>query len=385
MDSDPPVNPFHFWKDRLRDEEESALLDAANSRRGHGDGPGNLAASPRRSFGVQEASPISSSTGGVDSISATAPITKRRPPPSPPKQQARSSAEAALSSSCCSSARDGKLSNRGASVLQQPSAGGRSRAGVEAAEGVPGLGGGGGGGGGEGRGEGGGIRGRIDQLELESVRSGGDGCGQASASSSAGAGAVFTFKSPEKRLEQRREAQREDKGSIQDWVGKLEPSSRGFHSSDANSYIPSGANKSPRPVHKSVRKSTSSPVGGESPQKGKFVNKTPLPFSSTSCKKSIPTIQTTRASNGDQFSADDLDLYQLQKSNALSAPGGGGGGGGGKGGKVLEVAKRIDSVFLSPPHTMQAPSFAAPSGGDGVKGRRRGSSGDINRTAAKVS
>lgn len=128
--------------------------------------------------------------------------------------------------------------------------------------------------------------------------------------------------------------------------------------SDADSYTPS-LKKSPMHVagHRTVKKTTSNPVNGENARhpikSSRSLNSKKNPYSN----RYIPTIQTIRASTGDQLSVDDLELYRPQRGTRSV--------------KVLEFAKKIDAVLLSPQH---------PVGANG----RRGSSGDISRASDSV-
>lgn len=95
----------------------------------------------------------------------------------------------------------------------------------------------------------------------------------------------------------------------------------------------------------------------KSPSRSKSTSSASDILSPTSHSKFVPTIQTIRASIGDQLSTsmDDLDLHKLQQAPELSGSS-----------NVLSLAKRIDGTFLSPQiHRRSNP--------------RRGSSGDIKR------
>ena len=134
--------------------------------------------------------------------------------------------------------------------------------------------------------------------------------------------------------------------------------------SDANSYIPSLKKKTPMPVpaHSSVKKTTSNPISTGSGNENMSIlrpikssgNLDPNPPAKP---KYIPTIQTIRGSIGDQLSEDDLDLYKPERIGSA---------------RVSDLAKKMDTLFLSPQVPVQ------------TKGRR-GSSGDINRMADRVS
>lgn len=155
-------------------------------------------------------------------------------------------------------------------------------------------------------------------------------------------------------------------------------SSGSSSNSDANSYMPSfrkalnpvraaptaeTSSSSTSTVHKGLKKTTSSPVVPTA-SKGNYSRivprKMPSLGSEDSRRDDIPTIQTTRASGADLLdSLDDLELYRPQRRGKQQGSQGSGGV------AVLEVAKKLeDSVFLSP-------QIARRTNG------RRGSSGDM--------
>ena len=168
---------------------------------------------------------------------------------------------------------------------------------------------------------------------------------------------------------------------MQERIEKFEAASLSGNqkSSDVDNYVPN-SKKSPLhappqapAAHRSVKKSNSNPIVPAF--QGSITRRRATPFKSTSSvepesapKFSIPTIQTTRASTGDQLSptADDLELYRPRKvGGGSTAPGVTGLGGG----RVMDVAKKIDSALQLPRRARS----------------RSGSSGDINRTSDSVS
>lgn len=160
---------------------------------------------------------------------------------------------------------------------------------------------------------------------------------------------------------------------VQKRVGKLEAVR---DNGDASSYVP-GLKRSPMHIntaHKVVKKTNSSPVKpSASANVGSIpYRRSPIKTSSSVDHMSppkfshrhIPTIQTIRASIGDRLSVDDLELYKPKKKGAQLE--------GVQLRRVLDVAKKFDSTFLS----VQPPLAA--------KGRR-GSSGDINDRVSRYS
>lgn len=158
-------------------------------------------------------------------------------------------------------------------------------------------------------------------------------------------------------------------------AGVQERISRLQTGSDADSYTPT-FKKLPMHAagHKQVKKSTSSPIVGEetvSPRRmlKEIKSSGSLDSPPTPSKKYIPTIQTIRASTGDQFSVDDMELYLPQKSTTAPSH---------QSGMVLEFAKKIDSALLGAqlPMTVAARRRRG-SGGDFPTRARRGSSGEV--------
>ena len=146
---------------------------------------------------------------------------------------------------------------------------------------------------------------------------------------------------------------------LQEKIGRFEAANK--NSSDAESYVPK-MKKQPvqTPVgHTALSKSNSNPVIPERPAvplRRRSALKSASSMEQTTHAKSkdfIPTIQTIRASTGDDLSGDDLNVDNTELFRPTK-------------GKVLDAAKKMDSSFLIPQ-------------GQPIRGRR-GSSGDINKT-----
>lgn len=347
-----PFNPFHYWKERLRsDETEEGVEEGSHQDLGHGVGGSD-------DHVVSAAQEESSAFHGA---------TKRRPPPLPPVGQISRSNLVPKSHSPL--AEQGPCTLHGPSGLQERSGKLTEQSSTSVQERLEKL-----------------IKpSSKDTVQLRRI--GGLGSkdlesGQLNASVQGKRGKlsskVANLQTSAAAGQDRESQSGRDAAGVQERINRLEAGS------DADSYMPTFKKppmKSPVPLpghtpgHKAVKKTTSNPLisadGGSSRRVLHHIKssgslesggKPPTPTT-----KFIPTIQTIRASTGDQLSEEDLDLelYRPQR-----------GGSSHQSGKVLDVAKKIDSVLLGAKLSMVGMRGRG-SGGELPVRSRSGSSGDV--------
>ncbi len=165
-------------------------------------------------------------------------------------------------------------------------------------------------------------------------------------------------------------------GGLQERIDKLEAAKE--NSSDAESYVPRMKQKlqtqaptghSAPAEHKQLSKSNSNPVIPERPavvmrMRASLKSTSSMETSPGKSKDFIPTIQTIRASTGDDLSMDDTELFRPTK------------------GRVLDAAKKMEGSFLAP-HGQPIRGRRGSSGD--INKRRRGSGGEANRVSTSTS
>lgn len=361
-----PFNPFHFWKERLRSGETEEGVRGGSSQQDLGRGVGGSKEDGKLQDDVFSAAPEKSS--------AFQDATKRRPPPRPPIEPTSMPDPVPKSLWCLPMAEQGTsthgpsgLQERNDRVAQQGSTGVQER--LEKLK-KPSCN------------NAAGVQGRVGKLQLGSgqPQSRRDVQGKSinpssevanlqleghAKSAAGGKGGESQSKRDSAGRKSKESQSNRDATSVQERISRLEAGS------DADSYMPT-FKKSPlhlpshtpghTPNHTPIKKTTSSPtINADSASSRRVLHHIKSSGSLDSGKpptpttKFIPTIQTIRASTGDQLSADDLDLelYRPQRSGTSH-----------QSEKVLDVAKKLDLVLLG----AQLPTV-------GARGRRRRNSG----------
>ena len=371
-----PENPFHYWKERLRSDESEEEAGMSSQRSGIS---GGLASSPVK---LRERGSTSSQSAEEDS-SAFLEGSKRRPPPRPPTgppsrpkvgpRRSPSPGDDGCKNPPGLQEKSGQVSNVQGRLerLAEPSSRGSGMQGGYGMQGATG----------KYRSDKASHSGSTKEWPHQQI-SGGTGSVQERIGNLSSKYAHLELGKPASKLRRGWQGAGGVAG-VREKIGRIEGISKLEAGSDADSYVPTFKKspvKSPMhhpghsPGHKPMRKSNSNPISEEG-SSSKPVLQHNMSSGNLDCgnpptTKFIPTIQTIRASTGDDLSVDlDLELYQPQKGRAWVSSH--------QSVKVLDVAKKIDSVLLGaqlPTHGGRG-RWRRNSGGDLPSKGRRGSSG----------